>query len=235
MSTTGGVRSLVDIVYETLRPELMNGELAFSERLTEPKLAARFRCSRTPIREALSRLCADGLIHREDYGYSPTRPNIAKIRDLYEVRIALELAGIQRAIDNPGVAHDRQLLVALQQRWQELRAQPPAHEPGFVTVDEEFHVELLAASGNRELVKALLSANARIRQVRMYDFMVNNRIEVTIDEHLAILQAILDDRLNDAHHLLREHIGASLDVVFDKVSRAILAMSVAEEQKRAAR
>ncbi|WP_067973000.1 GntR family transcriptional regulator [Mycolicibacter icosiumassiliensis] len=236
LATTDGIASSrADAVYLALRPELMNGEVAFGERLTEPKLAARFRCSRTPIREALARLCADGLIQREEYGFSPVRPNIARIRDLYEVRLTLEMAGIQRAIDNPDVVHDRHLLLEQQQFWESLRADPPAQEPGFVVVDEEFHVTLLKAAGNRELVNALLSANARIRHVRMYDFMVNNRIEVTISEHLAILEAVLAGRLEHARDLLRAHIGASLDVVFDRVSRAILAMSVAEEEKWTAR
>lgn len=216
-----------DAVYTSLRAELMNGEVPFGCRLTEPKLAARFGYSRTPIREALARLCADGLVQRDEYGFSPVQPSIPMIRNLYELRIMLELGGIQRAIDNPGVVHDQAVLQAQQQRWQELRADPPAQEPGFVVVDEEFHVALLAAAGNPELVSALESVNARIRHVRMYDFMVNNRIEVTIDEHLGILEAVLAGRLERARELLHAHIGASLDVVFDRVSRAIVAMSLA--------
>ncbi|MBL1073660.1 GntR family transcriptional regulator [Nocardia sp. 2] len=225
--TTG--RHLRDTVYATLRDELVNGRIKFSQRLTEPKVSARFGISRTPAREALAMLCADGLLQREEVGFTPVRPSIPKVRDLYELRIALELAGIQRAITNPEVVHDHELLRLERERWLALQADPPAQEPGFVAVDEEFHVALLSSAGNGELVRALVAVNARIRHVRMYDFMVNNRIEVTIAEHLAILDAVLADQLPHAHELLRLHIGESLDVVLERVTRAIVAMSMATE------
>lgn len=229
-SDTAG-KHLRDVVYSTLRDELMNGRIKFEHRLTEPKVSARFGISRTPAREALAMLCSDGLVQRDEVGYVPVRPSIRLVRDLYELRIVLELSGIQRAIDNPSVTHDRALLELERDRWLALQADPPVQEPSFVIVDEEFHVALLSASGNAELVRALVSVNARIRHVRMFDFMVNNRIEVTIAEHLAILDAVLAQDLSRAHALLRLHIGESLDVVLDRVSRAIVAMSLATEQE----
>ncbi|MGW4846363.1 GntR family transcriptional regulator [Nocardia brasiliensis] len=218
-------RPLRDVVYAALRSELMNGDIKFGERLTEPKLSARFGISRTPIREALTVLCADGLLQREEFGFSPVRPSIPLIRDLYELRITLELGGIQRALANPAVSHDRTLLEAEREAWRTLRADPPVQEPGFVVRDEEFHVTLLTAAGNAEMVRALRAVNSRIRHVRMYDFMVNNRIETTIAEHLGILDAVLAGDLSLAHQLLHTHIGESLDVVLDRVTRAIAAMA----------
>ncbi|WP_280446126.1 GntR family transcriptional regulator [Nocardia brasiliensis] len=224
LASAGG-RALRDVVYAALRGELMNGDIKFGERLTEPKLAARFGISRTPIREALTVLCADGLLQREEFGFSPVRPSIPLIRDLYELRITLELGGIQRALTNPAVSHDRALLEAERDGWLALRADPPAQEPGFVVRDEEFHVTLLTAAGNAEMVRALQAVNSRIRHVRMYDFMVNNRIETTIAEHLGILDAVLAEDLSLAYRLLHTHIGESLDVVLDRVTRAIAAMA----------
>lgn len=222
-------RPLRDVVYTALRDELMNGDIKFGERLTEPKLSARFGISRTPIREALTVLCSDGLLRREEYGFSPVRPSIPLVRDLYELRITLELGGIQRAIDNPDIRHDHELLATERKAWLELQADPPEQEPGFVVRDEEFHVTLLTAAGNAELVRALQSVNSRIRHVRMYDFMVNNRIETTITEHLGILDAVLADDLQLAYRLLHKHIGESLDVVLERVTRAIAAMSLATD------
>ncbi|WP_171048134.1 GntR family transcriptional regulator [Nocardia cyriacigeorgica] len=222
-------KPLRDVVYETLRAELMNGDIKFGERLTEPKVSARFGISRTPVREALTVLCSDGLLQREEYGFSPVRPSIPLVRDLYELRITLELGGLQRAMQNPDVVHDKALLTAERKAWLDLQADPPEQEPGFVVRDEEFHVTLLTASGNAEMVRALRSVNSRIRHVRMYDFMVNNRIETTISEHLAILDAVLAEDLSLAYRLLHTHIGESLDVVLDRVTRAIAAMSLATD------
>ncbi|MGW4242987.1 GntR family transcriptional regulator [Nocardia sp. NPDC004722] len=218
-------------MYSALRDELMNGRIKFGQRLTEPKVSARFGISRTPAREALAMLWSDGLLQRDEVGFTPVRPSIPLVRDLYELRITLELGGIQRAIDNPAVRHDLDALRRERERWLALRVDPPAQEPGFVVVDEQFHVALLTASGNRELVRALVAVNARIRHVRMFDFMVNNRIEVTIAEHLAILDAVLAHDLRLAHDLLRRHIGESLDVVVDRVTRAMIAMTLADVQE----
>ncbi|MFD6155830.1 GntR family transcriptional regulator [Nocardia sp. NPDC060256] len=218
-------RPLRDVVYAALRSELMNGDIKFGERLTEPKLSARFGISRTPIREALTVLCSDGLLQREEFGFSPVRPSIPLIRDLYELRITVELGGIQRAMTNAAVTHDRALLEVERDAWLALRADPPVQEPGFVVRDEEFHVTLLTAAGNAEMVRALKAVNSRIRHVRMYDFMVNNRIETTIAEHLGILDAVLAEDLSLAYRLLHTHIGESLDVVLERVTRAIAAMA----------
>ncbi|MDN8957679.1 FCD domain-containing protein, partial [Staphylococcus aureus] len=84
----------------------------------------------------------------------------------------LELQGITRAIADPTIRHDRTILDDELVRWRALALDPPAQEPGFVERDEEFHVAVLRASGNNELVASLLSVNSRIRHVRMYDFMV---------------------------------------------------------------
>ena len=224
----GAGRPLREVVYATLRSELVNGTITFGERLTEPKVSARFGISRTPVREALTMLCSDGLLQREEYGFSPVRPSVPRIRDLYELRLTLELGGLARVMNNPALSHDRELLLAERERWLALQADPPEQEPGFVVVDEEFHVALLTAAGNAELVRALLSVNSRIRHVRMYDFMVNNRIETTISEHLAILDAVLAGELANGYQLLRTHIGESRDVVLERISRALAAMSMAE-------
>ena len=56
-----------DTVYKALRDELMGGALAPDERLGEERLGERYGVSRTPVREALARLQADGLVERRDY------------------------------------------------------------------------------------------------------------------------------------------------------------------------
>ena len=224
----GSGRPLRDVVYTTLRWELMNGDIRFGERLTEPKLSTRFGISRTPVREALTMLCSDGLLQREEFGFSPVRPSVSRIRDLYELRLTLELGGMTRVRADPRITHDTALLRAERQKWLTLQADPPAQEPGFVVVDEEFHVALLTAAGNAEMVRALVAVNSRIRHVRMYDFMINNRIETTISEHLGILDAVLAGDLTLAQQLLHTHIGDSLDVVLERISRAVAAMSLSE-------
>lgn len=197
-------------VYTSLRDELLGGDIPAAARLTEPKLSKRFGVSRTPIRDALTRLIADGLLQREEYGYSVVVPDVARIRDLYEVRIAVELRGITRSIENPDFMHDAAALGAEIEHWYRLKAAPPAPAPEFVLEDERYHAALLAASGNDELVAVLVDVNRRIRRVSRHGFAVPGRIEASIDEHIAIAERVAARQLEAARHLLHEHIGASL-------------------------
>ena len=212
---------LRDQIYLQLRDEVLSGAWRIGERHTEPALARRLGVSRTPVREALTRLLADGLVSREEYGYSAVLPSMTTIRDLYEVRIAVELRGIARAIENPGVRHDHAILDAELAHWYALRAAPPAPTPEFVLEDERFHTALLTASGNGELVATLTSVNRRIRTVRMYDFLVEGRIETSIAEHIDIMENVRDGQLDKALRLLHEHIGASLEIVVERATRAL--------------
>jgi DNA-binding GntR family transcriptional regulator len=223
-ASTGPAR-LSDQVHDLLRDAIMNGRVPVTERLTEVKLARQLGISRTPVREALGWLATEGLLRREDYGYAARVPSVEGMRQLYELRITLELRGIARAIEDPTIRHDHRVLGDELASWYRMRVLTPKATPDFVVLDEGFHVALLRSSGNAALVEALESVNAKIRHVRMYDFLVNSRIEVSIAEHIEIGERVLTGQLAEAHEALHAHIGASSAIVMERVSNAIAAMS----------
>lgn len=208
-------------VYRALRADLMAGAYPSGEKLSEPRLAKRYGASRTPVREALARLAADGLVTREEGGLYPYRPRFDELGGLYELRITLELRGIARVSEPGGAHYDTALLRAERDHWARLRQSPPPPDAGFVDTDEQFHTTLLAAAGNPALVDALRAVNARIRPVRMYDYLSPGRLDATIDEHLAIVGLVLDDRLDEAHSALRKHVEESRDVVVRLAAEAV--------------
>jgi DNA-binding GntR family transcriptional regulator len=209
-----------------LREELLGGRIGPRDRLTEVRLADRLGVSRTPVREALARLVSDGLVERGDGGWFAVVPNLAQLRDLYELRVTLELRGVARAIEDPSLRHDPALLEAELKRWYELRATPPPADPQFVVLDEEFHTALSRASGNPALTEALVAVNQKIRRVRMYDFLTADRVETTIAEHIEIMELVRDGRLDAGHRALHLHVGASMDVVMERAQRALAQMAL---------
>jgi len=217
---------LRELVYGQLRAAVLDGEFGPRERLAEMRLATRFQVSRTPVREALARLLADGLIERGDGGFFVTIPNLAQLRDLYELRVTLELRGIARAIEDPSVRHARAVLDAELSRWYAMRERPPEPDPRFVVQDERFHAELSRASGNPALTDALVAVGERIRRVRMYDFLTRDRVETTVTEHIEIMEAVRDGRLDDGHRALHAHVGASMTVVLERAQRAMTQMAL---------
>jgi DNA-binding GntR family transcriptional regulator len=199
----------------------MLGEFGIQTRLIEERLAAQLGVSRTPIREALVRLVADNLITRRTDGYYVALPDLSQLRDLYELRITLELRGLARAVEPGGPRHDAALLEPLRDQWRAFAVDLPEADPSFVLTDEDFHVTLCRASGNAELTDTLQAVNARIRSVRMYDFLTADRIERTVAEHLEVVELVLAGKLEDALVLLHEHVGISMDVVEKRAAGSI--------------
>lgn len=211
--TTSTSPLLRERVYAQIRLMAMLGEFPTGKRLAEEQIAGQLEVSRTPVREAFVRLHADRILHRyEDGGYYVAEIDLQGLRDLYEARLTLELHGIAR-VHKDGVHHDRQQLLELRDAWLAIKDAPPAPDGSFIELDEEFHVDLLRASGNEVLTELLDDVNVRIRPVRIYDFLSAERIETSINEHLAIVDAVIADDLEHAAAALRQHIGASLDIV----------------------
>lgn len=223
-TVSGTKRTRREQAYLLIRRMALQGEFPFWQRLPEESIAERLGVSRTPVREAFARLDADGILSRyDDGGYYVAEPNLVDLRDLYELRLTLEVRGIVRAKEE-GVEHDIEALETLRDEWLEIKRTSHPADGSFIELDESFHVGLLRASGNVVLTETLEAVNIRIRPVRMHDFLDAERIEISIDEHLEILDAVIAGEIDEAAVLLKRHIGISLDVVEDRAARAMTQM-----------
>jgi DNA-binding GntR family transcriptional regulator len=229
--------------YALLKRRLLLGEFPLNARLGEERLAALVGVSRTPVREALMRLHAEGLVRRGgDGGYVPVVPDVTLMRDLYEVRIGLEIQALHRP-GRHGTVHDREVLEALRDEWRALLGDDaidggaPEPDPGFVLLDEAFHITLAEAAGNPVLADQLRVVSERIRIVRMQDFLDPGRIEATVAEHLGLVEAVLGGDLREAEERFTVHVGQSMAVVEQRVAAAIARMAATPhpEQERGPR
>jgi DNA-binding GntR family transcriptional regulator len=221
----GGANSPSETAYRQLRDRLLAGSFPLTRRLAEERLATLVGVSRTPVRHALIRLHGEGLITRhQDGGYRPTVPDPRDIAQLYEARRALELGALWRPAE-VGARHDRAVLEHLREDWESLRRDQPAADAGFVTLDEDFHTRLATSAGNEVLVDLLRSINARIRVVRIHDFLTDDRIERTIVEHLRLLGAVMADDPEQAERIFRAHLAESKKVAEERALRAIARMA----------
>jgi DNA-binding GntR family transcriptional regulator len=218
--------SIAERVYQDLRDELLFGQIPLGERLVEEHLAERYECSRTPVREALHRLQADGHVVRHPMGgITPQPPQATALEELYELRIVLEDLIVRRAAN----AEEKLQVADLRASWAELSQLDPERRtkiatPDFVYADEAFHEGLAAAAGNHSAARYLRDINERIRILRVHDFTTDDRIDATIAEHIEIADAVLAGEADAAAALMRVHIDRSARVVEDRVGRMLTRM-----------
>ena len=202
-------RSLAEEAAETLREFILLGKLAPGVPVRERDLAEAFGISRTPLKEALRILEAEGLIE-----YGPTRrpvvadPSLDQIHEWLRVQGALEALGGElcaaQATDDE-IANIEKLnadLIALRKTDSSLDA---------FRCDMDFHCAIVAASGNRALVETHATYNARLWRVRYLSSERRRGMAKTEEQHMKIVEAL---KLRDgaaAATALREHLRSAED------------------------
>ncbi|MEV6431182.1 GntR family transcriptional regulator [Nocardia sp. NPDC051463] len=231
--TRRGRVPLSEKVYHSLRRDLATGAIVPTERLGEERLAEIYGVSRTPVREALARLQADGLVERHTDGLYPYRPRLEELDNLFELRIVLETRGITRIIDaapaaervasgfEPLPAYDLTLVRAELDTWRRMLEDPPVPGPALVAADEQFHTTLLAAAGNTVLADALTGVHVRVRPVRTLDLPTPDRIATMTAEHIDIAEQLLSGNPDRALGILVAHIDSSRAHVLSRAQQAI--------------
>ncbi len=198
--------ALAERVYAQVKQALFAFELLPGERFSENTVAELTGASRTPVREALTRLAREGFLTVQSRsGWRVNDLDFAVFDQLYEVRTIVELASIDRltAQTEPMGVHD------LAEIWQVPETDRLTDGQAVFTLDEQFHSQLVVATGNAELQRIHTGITERIRIVRQLDFTESYRVEATYNEHAAILAAIAQHRGNEAKRLLQTHIELS--------------------------
>ncbi|MBE8718495.1 GntR family transcriptional regulator [Cellvibrio polysaccharolyticus] len=198
--------NLTERIYQAIKNEIFEFRLLPGERFSENEVALRMDASRTPVREALSRLQNEGFVEvsfRSGWQVMPF--DFEKFEQLYDVRIVLEMAAVKRLceMDSPAELDD------LKAVWLVEREQRLSDGPTVCELDEKFHKQLVAATGNGEMARIHHDITERLRIIRRIDFTQQPRIEATYDEHAKILRNIIKRRSDDAQLLLKSHIEAS--------------------------
>lgn len=209
--------SATDRVHYALSEDIRSGLVNPWDRLTEKTISEHFETSRTPVREAVARLVAEGLLQRHADGFGLVLPDVDTIRGLYEARLAIELQGVRR-VAKGAAGYDLELLAQLQQRWEQVLSDSPAAEPRMTAWDEEFHRGVLAAAGEPGLVAVLSHINDRIRSLRMYGYIADEQLASSAADHLAVLEALRSGRYVEGEEALAHHITSTRN---DSLARAL--------------
>jgi DNA-binding GntR family transcriptional regulator len=208
--------SIVDRIHRELRHMAITFRLLPGERLNEAILAKELGVSRTPLREALNRLSAEGfLTFSVNQGFFRKPLDVKEIFDLYEFRQQMEMAAIGLAVAR---ATDEQLLDLERFAQQSAEKNPDCTSEELIALDEEFHERLITLTENIEMGKSLRNVNDRIQYVRWLD--MSGRRSETQTQHREIVRALRERDTDKCMRLMGEHIGQRLDQIIDKVERS---------------
>ncbi|MCY4139526.1 MAG: GntR family transcriptional regulator [Rhodobacteraceae bacterium] len=218
-------QSVVDRVYLEVRAMAVGFEFKPDERINEIQLSRKVGGSRTPLREALNRLVAEGfLTYRRGQGFFCRSLDPASILNLYEARQAIECEGIRLACGRAtetDIAGIRAFLLDIEPVYQ-----GDAEVWTLVDLDEEFHMRMIRLSANAELERMLSNLNARSRYVRWID--METRRSITPAAHMRIVEALELRDADKAATRMREHISRRQEEAMESAQRAFSRLYVGD-------
>lgn len=186
-------------VYDQLRDSILSLETSPGARLSERALEHRFSASRTPIRAALSRLEAEGLVRRDDRSWSVTPISFLEIEQVSEFRLCLEREAIVLACER---ADESQIEVVAEMLNSCTIDMPRAewHRAG-----NDYHVAIARMTGNEFFVRAIEDVMLRLSRARWLEVWNVEGRERSIREHLHILELIRQKRVSEAVEAITAH------------------------------
>lgn len=196
--------TLAEQVYQYLRREILAGAYPPDTSLPEKTLAGQLNVSRVPVREALHKLAADGLVTlkpRQGAFVSSLSPR--QFLDAYRVREALEDLAIRLALPNL-TDDDLSQLDGLQDEMRRHAATDDAD--AFFAANRAFHALFVERSENDYLKGIYVSLMDQMQRHLSSSLGLRGGLERSIEEHQAILEAVRSGDAEEAARLLREHI-----------------------------
>jgi DNA-binding GntR family transcriptional regulator len=203
----------VDIAYEQIRANIIDGSLAMGSRLKETHIAEELQTSRGPVRLAIQRLVEEGLVVERPHTSPVVREfDGAALVDIYNTRIGLERVAF-------ALATRRRIDTTPLRQWiSDMEKAAKTHDPIQVARAEwAFHHEVFAASGNETLTQVFRGLEGQILMALALDDAEFENLDAVADEHVDLVQAIEAGDEVIAMNTAQAHIVSTVSAVIERL------------------
>ncbi len=210
-------RPIKEVVYESLRKTLIEGNVPVGERIIEKEYSERLNISRTPVREALKELESEGLVeYIPRSGVVVNRITKDDVIEIYQIRQSLELLVIFTAMEY--ITDDEIYKISKLLDYTE-KVNSEGNIDEVINLFGQFNTMIYEASKMKRLPVMISNLNNYLQRFRNISIDDSNRREKALLEHRYILDAIVSKDKDLAKEIIKKHLGDSLEVVTNQIDK----------------
>ncbi len=208
---------LTEQVYTILREWVVTRRIEPGSKVSLQELATEFRVSRSPVHDALTRLCSEGLvIVKPRKGYYITELNEKAAAEAYEVRLALEMEAAEKTVGSLSGQQLAELRRLMERTLGMIEDDGFVDKRGFIRTNQEFHNYQIDLAGNSIMSSVYRSLAVNLLMDRILFGQTTPPLE-TRSEHLDLMEAFEAADLHRVRMTLRKHCRTGMAIVADAI------------------
>ncbi len=197
-------KNISEQAYRHIRETLLNSDVYVGQKILHNELGHKLGISHTPLREAMFRLAAEGLLEHENYkGFSISAITLDEAREIYEIREVIEPPMAEKAAGamtpEKSVAFKKIL-----EHYKRLLYEP--YNRRRLLIDKKLHMEIAKLSGNKILAQTLNLICDKLIFKSLFEKISPERGQKIVDEHSEILRALEKKDGEKAAELMKSHL-----------------------------
>ncbi len=216
-SSSPARKLLADRAYEALKGSLTSGAYPPGSFLSERRIAARLRMSKTPVKAALVRLEMEGFVRiSPQQGIVVREPSVQEVLDLFDIREALETFVARRTAGRLAPEQTARLRENLREQG---RAAREKDVEAATRLDAEFHTMICEFLGNPEISRVLWRLREKLHRIILANLTrLPERMAGSVREHAGIAQAVIRGQGDVAAERIRKHLEVGRELILRRRS-----------------
>jgi len=210
-----GYELLSQKVYRVLKTEIVKGSLKPGTKLLEGKIAEQMEVSRTPIREALRELAAEGFVK-----ISPNQGVVVSNASIEDVQEVLQIRGVLEGLAARLAAKimNKEEIKELENYLKQMEYYTNKNDAlAFSEMDAEFHELILGICGNNRLIQIRKNLSDQAHRYRIRSLSIPGRLKYSLKEHREIVEALKRKDVEQADRLSQKHIENVLENILTHI------------------